>query len=87
MKLIYTLILIAFGLSLSASTHIIYVDNSNTKKIIETCNQINALLDTVTDNSNIILIIGDQNDDQGELNYVALNTSKTECAWLALSLA
>ncbi len=78
MKLINTLILIVFGLSLSASTHIIYVDNSNTKKVIETCNQINTLLDTISDNSKIILIIGDQNNDQGDLNYIGLNTSKTE---------
>tara|TARA_X000000368_G_C22930582_1_gene667428 strand:- start:144 stop:746 length:603 start_codon:yes stop_codon:yes gene_type:complete len=75
MRLLFILFLF-FSYSLNASNYLFYVDNSNNKKVLTTISNIESVIDNANENSQIIFIIGDQNDDEGNLNYKSVKYDK-----------
>jgi hypothetical protein len=75
MRLLFILFFF-FSYSLNATNYLFYIDNSKNKKVLTTISNIESVIDNANDNSQIIFIIGDQNDDEGNLNYKSVKSDK-----------
>ena len=77
MRLILFFLFIS-SFSLSATEYLIYLDNSRSKKVLATISNLESLIDTANDQNKMIFILGNQNNDQGKINYDSYELSKDQ---------